>query len=424
MAASLRTIDTDLITLRQISVRSATNGYIPNTHILISDGQGQGYWNSISSISAVPFDTLLDGRGSTMAANRIGSVIPFSTTGIQGLFEAYVNFPNSTFTFSNAAPNLLVALNTVPAVSRLAAQQVPNSENIIMSSSQSTLKFIGVGDLQLSTVTDLRAVFFSISSFTASGYSDLSGESRAWRGFSYSTLSTNAGYASFVSSVPFSTFYQIDDNNSYGWDWSAALGSNVPMSTVEAYPNFYSTGDVYFSTVSFTMAPYLRYIHPNSTTRMHLEVNPNYFFQRMYLGTSTPMNMVKEFSTFIQYESPITGRQILGKASYGGFMMSQNSNAYTSNYYNSQVKLELDPAILTSNALIDGPYGATYTVYHRIPGAMANLLSDGYCGYNIGPRSGFSNDQIVNVDNRTCINNAVYLHVYNQAGNAPPMPGP
>jgi len=423
MAASLRTIDTDLITLRQISVRSATNGYIPSKYILVSDGAGNGYWNSISSISAVPFDTLLDGRGSTMTAGNIGSAIPFSTMGIQGLFEAYVNYPNSTFTFSNAAPNYLVALNTVPTVSRLAAQQVPGSENVTMSSSQSTLKFIGVGDLQLSTVTDLRAIFISISSFTASGYADLSGETRAWRPFSYSTLSTQAGYASFVSSVPFSTFYQIDDNRAYGWDWSPCLGRNL-MSTVEEYPNFYSTGDVYFSTASFTMAPYLRYIHPNSTTRLHLEINPNYFFQRMYLGTSTPIQMMKEFSTFVQYESPRTGRQILGKASYGGFMVSQNSNAYTSNYYNTQVKLELDPAILTSNALIDGPYGANYTVYHRIPGAMANLISDGYCGYLIGPRSGFSNSQGVNVDNLTSINNAVYLHVYNQAGNAPPMPGP
>jgi len=423
MAASLRTIDTDLITLRQIYVRSATNGYIPFRHVLISDGQGNGYWNSVSSISAIPFDTLLDGRGSTLTAAQVGSAIPFSTMGIQGLFEAFVNNANSTFTFSNAAPNLLVALNTVPTVSRLAAVQVPNSENIVMSSSQSTLKFIGVGDIQLSTVTDLRAVFFSISSFTASGYADLSGVARGWRGYSYSTMSTNAGYASFVSSVPFSTFYQIDDNNFYGWDWSPCLGSNL-MSTVEQYPNYYSTGDVYFSTASFTMAPYLRYIHPNSTTKISLEINPSYFFQRMYLGTSTPINMVKEFSTFVQYESPRTGRQILGKASHGGFMFSQNSNAYTSNYFNTQVKLELDPAILTSNAAIDGPYGARYTVYHRIPGAMANLLSDGYCGYNIGPRSGFSNDQGVNVDNRTCINNAVYLHVYNQAGNAPPMPGP
>ena len=424
MAASLRTIDTDQITLRQISARSATNGYIPRSHILISDGVGTAYWDSVSSITVNSFNTASDSQGSTLRAIDIGTTLPFSTTGIQGLLNIYVNNQNSTLTFSNAAPNLLVAQNTVPVVSRLAAQQVPNAENIIMSSSQSTLKFIGVGDLQLSTVTDLRAVFFSISTFTASGYADLSGETRAWRPFAYSTLSTNAGYASFVSSIPFSTFFLTNEDTGagWGWDWSRSLGSNIPMSTVEAYPN-YETGDVYFSTVSMMMTPFLNYIHPNSTTKMFLEVNPTYFFQRMYLGRTPPLHLVKEFSTFLQYESPITGRQILGKASYGGFMTSQESNAYASNTYTAQVKLEIDPAVLSRNAAIDGPYGY-YTLYHRIPGAMASLVSDGYCGYVIDARSGFSNNQIVNVDNRTALNNGIYLHLYNQSGNAPPMPGP
>ena len=423
MASSGRSIDTDQITLRQIGVRTVTNGYIPNSHILISDGAGAGYWDSVSSIMVNTYNTVRDSEGSTMSATDIGTTLPFSTTGIQGLLSVYVDKQNSTLTFSNAAPNLLVAQNTVPFVSRLAAQAVPNSENIVMSSSQSTLKFIGVGDIQLSTVTDLRAVFFSISSFTAKGYADLSGEARGWRPFSYSTLSTNAGYASFVSSIPFSTFYNTDEYNGYGWDWSPSLGSNIPMSTVETYPN-YSTGDVYFSTVSFTMAPFLRYIHPNSTTKVFLEVNPSYFFQRMYLGASTPMNLVKEFSSFVQYESRRVGRQILEKSSHGGYMFSQMSNAYASNYYNAQLKLELDPAILTSNALIDGPYGGYYTLYHRIPGAMASLVPDGYCGYYLSARGGFSNNEIVNVDNHTALNNGVYLHLYNQSGNAPPMPGP
>ena len=422
MAASLKTIDTDVITLRQIYARSPTNTYIPASHILISDGVGRGYWDSISSVLSVPYDTVQDGNGSTMAAKDVGTTIKFSTVGIQGLFSAFVDNANSTFSFSNAAPPVQVALDTVPTVSRLAAQQMPRGETISLSSSQSTLKFLGVGDIQLSTVTDLRAVFISISSFTAAGYADISNVARAWIPNGYSTTSTNAGYASFVSSIPFSTFYNIDDYNGYGWNWSPALGSNIPMSTVEAYPN-YSTGDVYFSTASFTMAPYLRYIQPNSTTKMFLELNPSYFFQRMYLGTTPPYHMVKEFSTFVQYESP-SGRQILGKASFGGYMTSQNSNAYTSNYYNTQVKLELDTAVLSSNALRDGPYGAYYTIYHRIPGGMADLLPDGYCGYTLGPRSGFSNAQIVNVDNYSAPMNSVYLHVYNQAGSAPPMLGP
>jgi hypothetical protein len=358
-----------------------------------------------------------------MIARNVGNVIPFSTMGLQGLFSAYVNMSNSTFTFSNAAPNLLVALNTVPSVSRLAAQQVPNSENIVMSTTQSTLKFIGVGDIQLSTITDLRTVFFSISSFTATGYADLSAVARAWVGNSYSTQSTNAGYASFISSIPFSTFYATGEYTGYGWDWSPCLGSNLAMSTIEQYPNFYSTGDVYFSTVSFTAAPFLRYIHPNSTTKMFLEVNPKYFFQRMYLGISTPYNLVKQFSSFVQYES-VRGRQILEKASQGAYMMSQQSNAYASNYYESQIKLELDPAVLSSNAAMDGVAGAYYTLYHRIPAAMANLTPDGYCGYNLGPRGGFSNGNGVNLDNYTPLSNSVFLHVYNQAGGAPPMPGP
>jgi hypothetical protein len=422
MATSLKSIDSDLITLRQIYVRSPTNGFIPAEQILISDGGGNGYWGSVSSIYSIPFDTLRDTYGSTMATRNVGNVINFSTVGIKGLFDAYVDMKTSTFTLSNAAPPVQVALNTVPIVSRLAAEQMPGAETITMSSSQSTLKFLGVGDIQLSTVTDLRAVFISISSFTAAGYADISSVARAWIPNAYSTTSTNAGYASFVSSIPFSTFYDIDEYNGYGWDWSGALGSNIPMSTVERYPD-YSTGDVYFSTVSFTMAPYLRYIQPNSTTKMFLELNPSYFFQRMYLGTTAPYHMVKEFSTFVQYESP-SGRQILGKASFGGYMTSQNSNAYTSNYYNTQLKLELDTAVLASNAQRDGPYGAYYTIYHRIPGGMANLIPDGYCGYTMGPRSGFSNDQVVNVDNYSAPMNSVYLHVYNQAGSAPPMLGP
>jgi len=423
MAASLRTIDTDIITLRQISVRSPTNGFIPGSHILISNGGGQAYWNSISSIFTIPFDTLQDSFGSTMTARNVGNVIKYSTIGVQGLFQGVVDTRNSTFSFSNSYPNVLVALNTVPNVSRLAAEQMPNSENIVMSSSQSTLKFIGVGDIQLSTVTDLRTVFFSISSFTASGYADVSNVARAWLGYANSTTSTNAGYASFVSSIPFSTFYATGEYSGYGWDWSPCLGRNIAMSTVEAYPNFYSTGDVYFSTVSFTMAPYLRYIQPNSTTKMFLELNPNYLFQRMYLGNST-QNLLKEFSTFVQYQSPRTGVQILTKGSLGGYMISQASNAYSSNYYNTQVKLELDTAVITSNALMDGDAGAYYTIYHRIPGAMANLVTDGYCGYYIGGRSGFSNNARVNVDNYTCVDNSVFLHVYNQAGGAPPMGGP
>ena len=418
MATSFKTYDTDIITLRQIYVRTPFNSYIPNKHVLISDGAGVGYWDSVSSITTPPYDRVTDVHGSTITAGATGNALNISTVGLQGLTTLYADPVTSTFTLSNAAPNVLVALNTVPTVSRLAAATVPSPENITMSTGQSTLKFIGVGDLQLSTVTDLRAIFFSISSFTASGYADLSGEARAWRPYVYSTNSTSAGYATFTSSIPYSTTV-----GTAAWDWSSNVGVGLSLSTVEAYPNYYSTGDVYFSTVSFRAEPFLRYVHPNSTTRMFLDVRPNYFFQRMYLGTSSPFTLVKEFSSFVQYESARTGPQIMASASLGNWMTSQCSNAYASNYVEIPMKLELNTATMMSNYLMDGASGGAYTLYHRIPGAMANLVDDGYCGYNLGARGGFSNPTLT-YDNRSAFSNSVFLEVYNQQGAAPPLPGP
>lgn len=423
MASSRKTIDTDIITLRTINVRDAGNAYIPNQYILISDGVGAANWDSLSSILIPPYNQIRDQFGSTTAATATSNIINVSTMGIQGLFTAYVDATNSTLNFSNAAPQTVVALNSVPAVTRLAAETMPTPDTLFMSTGQSTLKFLGVGDIQLSTITDLRAVFISISSFTATGYADLSGEARAWRGYTYSSISTKSGYGTFVSSIPFSTVVGAS-----AWDWSPTVGQGFALSTQERYPDgsvvepfYYSTGDVYFSTTSFQMDPFLRYIHPGSTTKMYLDVRPNYFFPVMFRGNDI-LNNIKEFSTFVQYESPSAGRQIYPQATHSGWMVSQASN-YDSNWYNTPVKVELDTARVMSNYLMDGPGVGYYTLYHRIPGGMANLQDDGYCGYIIGSRGGFSNPNPI-FDNRTALTNSLFLEVYNNGGVAPPMPGP
>jgi hypothetical protein len=420
MASGYQTLDTNSILLRNIYAKYPSNGTIPSRYILIADGAGGTNWDSVSSITPLGYTAVVDPSGNKMYAGEVGNELRVSTVGVGGLFGASVDFVTSTFTLSNGTPNLLVGQTSVPAVSRIAASIVPSPENIFYSTTQSTLKFLGVGDLQLSTVADLRAVFFSISSFSAKGYADLSAETRAWRPYVYSTNSTSAGYATFISSLPVSSLF-TSPYGPEGWDWASSLGTGLRLSTVEAYPN-YTSGDALFSTVSFNMAPFMRYIHPNSTTKMFLEMQPNYFFPRMFLGTSTPYTLMKEFSTFVEYQSPLYGRQILGSAVHGGYMTSQQSNAYASNYFNSPLKLELDTAALASNYLRDA-YHANYTVYHRIPGAMAALSNDGYCDYLIGTRGGFSN-ATPTYDNMTSRSNAVFLHVYNQQGAAPPMPGP
>jgi hypothetical protein len=419
MASSRTSLDSDIITLRQVYAFNPPNVPVPSSQILISVGNGAAYWDSVSSILPISsFGQVRGTNGSTFNANLYNNVLNVSTIGVQGLLETYVDTATSTLMISNAVAPVQVALTAVPTVTRLAATQMPNAQTLSMSTTQSTLRFLGVGDIQLSTITDLRAVFFSISSFTATGYADLSGEARAWRPYTYSTNSTSAGYATFISSIPYSTVV-----GSSGWNWTSSIGENLLLSTVEPYPSLYSTGDVYFSTVSFHMGPFARYIHPNSTTKVYLEIKPSYFFERMYLGQEAPLTLVKEFSTFVQYESPRSGRQILSTSIVGDYMTSQMSNLYTSNYYNTPLKLELDTATLMSNTLADGATGARYTVYHRIAGGMANLVSDGYCGNVIGPRGGFSNAAPYYA-NRTPLQGGVFLHVYNQQGAAPPLPGP
>lgn len=417
MATSFTTLDATSIFLRRMFVRYPDGTFIPNQYVLVTDGQGNGTWGSVSSIIPIGFTTITDVNGTVLNAADTGYNMRVSTVGLCGLAGLYVEPATSSLVFSNAAPPVVVATAPVPAVTTLAAQIMPSPEVLQMSTTQSSLKFLGVGDILLSTVTEQRAMFISISSFTSAGYADLSAEARAWRPYVYSTNSTSAGYATFVSSIPVSTAY---------WDWSARLGSALPLSTVEAYPN-YTTGDVYFSTMYFTMEPYERYIQPNSTTKMLLEITPSYMFPRMFLGSNQPLNLVKEFSTFVKYSpapdiSGGTTPYIMPTTVQGSWMLSQQSNAYTSNVYNTPFQLELDTAAIQSNILMDGPRGR-YTVYHRIPGAMAELMNDGYCDYMLGGRGGFSN-ATPTYHNYTGRANTTFLHVYNQQGAAPPLPGP
>ena len=420
MASSYRTYDANIITLRQIYVRTNNNDFIPSSHILISDGGGAAYWNSVSSIFPIStFNAVRGTNGSTFYADHFNNILNVSTTGIEGLLESYVDPATSTLMLSNAAIPIQVATGLVPTVSRLAAQAMPGGQTMTFSTGQSTLKLLGVGDIQLSTVADLRSVFISISSFTATGYADLSGEGRAWRPYTYSTNSTSAGYATFISSLPFSTSV-----SGVSWDWSPIITSNLRMSTVDSKPT-YSTGDLYFSTLSFSMSPFYRYIHPNSTTKVFLEVKPNYFFDRLYLGTSTPYTLMKPISSFLQYQTVSTGRVIFSRSIVPDMITSQQSNLYTSNYYNTGFKMEIDTPTLMSNLFIDGPVGGYYTLYHRIPGGMATLQPDSECAcdYIVGGRGGFISDAPT-FDNRTGLSNSVFLHVYNQQGAALPLPGP
>jgi hypothetical protein len=409
MATSATSIDTNVITLRKIKVRDPlANTVIPSSLILISDGAGNAYWSSISTILPIStFNSVRANDGNFLNADVGFNTINVSSTGIQGLFDTYIDPTTKTLMLSNAAIGVQVNESSVPMVTVPYAIVPPAPTNFTFISGRSTLKFLGVGDVQLSTVSDQRAVFVSISTFTSAGYNALSGEVLSTKRYVASTFSTNYGYASFISSL------STANTGAGGWNWNAIYGSNIPLSTAEVYPS-YTTGDIYFSTVTFTMANFIQYMNPNSTTKMFLEVHPSYMFQRSFLGSQgNNYTLIKPISTFIQYVSPTTQTTTRLPESHMQInMTSQQSNTWTSNFYDTPFKLELNTATVQSNYAVDGNAGY-YTLYHRMVGGMAELISDGYCAYLIG-RSGFSNATPV-YDNRTPGRNGVYLHIYNQA---------
>jgi hypothetical protein len=404
MAGSYQTLDTNIITLRQIYARTPANGFITTDYILASRQNGVADWVSISSIYPISsINSIITPNGSRFDADPYNSLLNVSTAGVGGLLSVYVQPSTNILMLSNTPTNVGVALQPVPAVSKAAADILPSPQYITYSTSQTTLKFLGVGDILLSTVTESQAIFISISSFTSQNYSSLTAEAYAWRPTLSTTVSTIEGYATFISSMPFVTS---------NWNWASVVGSNLSLSTAEAYPS-YSTGDVYIRGVTFTMSDYLRYIRGNSTTKLFLEMNPSYFLPRMFLGTSADANLIKSVSSYIQYQSLSTlSTTILSNATNVSYITSQNSNVYTSNVFTNQVKLEIPSGTVLSNAAVDGPNGGYYTLYHRIQGGMASLVSDGYCGLTVGPRGGFSNEFPL-YDNRQGQTNTVFMHVYN-----------
>ena len=405
MASSQASIDTNVITLRRIKIRDSFNNNIPSSLILISDGNGNAYWSSISTILPLSsFNAVKANDGRYLYADLSLNTLNVSTTGVQGLFTSYIDPSTNSLMLSNATMGVQVNEGSVPYVTAPYAIAPPAPTNLNISTGYSTLKFIGVGDVKLSTFQAQNTMFVTISTFTSAGYQALSGEVLHQKQYMASTFSTNHGYASFVSSLPISTS---------AWNWSSFYGSNIPLSTADVYPT-YTTGDVYFSTVSFTMQNFMQYINPNSTTKVFLEVHPSYMFQRSLLGSQgINFTLIKPISTFIQYTSPntqLTSRILETHCEVN--MVSQQSNTWSSNYFQTPMTLEINASTIIRNNVIDGTAGY-YTLYHRMVGGMAELISDGYCAYLIG-RSGFSN-QAPTYDNRTPTRNGVYLHIYNQA---------
>lgn len=329
----------DTVIAETTSPNTATGNPIPSTYLLTADGSGGTIWRSHSTI--YPYSTFRTVKGNsvtTFSADLNYNVLQVSTTGVRGTFESYVDSGTSTLMLSNAFPPVGVTnVTSINDITVATANTLPGGLYMAPVDGNSTIKFIGVGDLKLSTITGSKATFLYVSSYSATGYSSISGELLQLKSGVPSTFSTMKGQPSFVSSI----------TSNAGW----LLGSQTANQT---------GSDMYISTCLINNVNLL-FNHVdllNSNTKLHVDYYPNIILGGQSNVALYPISTYLSHATF--------GR--LAESVVTGFITSQNSVASgLSNYYTGPVRMAINPYTSLSNIAGQGA-GQVLQIVHRIVG--------------------------------------------------------
>lgn len=246
-ASSRKTLDVDVITLREVFIRGSNNTNIPSSSVLVSDGVGGTYWSPISTVGTYPtFNqiaidsniytakpasttfTFLSGPGigfsdagpgrntsyiyaktfqnievpgiSTLSAftnGRVTSNLIFSSMAM-GCLTLSTDTTNNTLWFNTGIKNIAIFSNSPAFVAD------PTQKKLLpITLQQSSFQLVGLNDIQLQTDEMTNSVFIGISSFTSQDYLAISTQA-------FSLPSTVLGTAStfLVSKLDFSTGVQ------------------------------------------------------------------------------------------------------------------------------------------------------------------------------------------------------------------------
>lgn len=336
----------DTVIAETTSPNTATGIPIPSTYLLTADGSGGTIWRSHSTI--YPYSTFRTVKGNTattFSADLSFNILQVSTTGVRGTFESYVDSATSTLMLSNAFPPIGVTnVSALADMTVATASNLPGGLYMAPVDGNSTMKFIGVGDIRLSTVTSQKTTFVWLSSFTSAGYSSISGELLQLKQGVPSTFSTLRGRPCFTSSM----------TSNAGW----LLGSQTGIQ---------SGADLYVSTCVMSNVDlfYNQVDTVNSNTKLYVD-----YYPCLVLGAQTGSGIV-EVSTYLTNDS--FGR--LPESVVTGFITSQN--AASSNVFTTPVRMAIDP--FNSLSSIIGQFGANQSLWlvHRIVGG-SNAYSATY----------------------------------------------
>jgi len=316
-------------------------------------------------------------------------------------------------------------------------------DELNIDSVNSTIRFLGVRDIQLSSVTSpQRAVFFSISTFTSEGYLSLSGEVAALR-----TLSTTMPYHYRSSlllsssnaflrqgnilnylSTPYTGTWTVNYTPLNGGPPIAAApstlrstigfpyaplglrGGNVisTSNNIERPPgsgflyrfdltenptNVY-TGDAFISSLSFNMSPYSTIIERNNSTSITIDYTPTFLLApNSTIGVAATANFAIGFSTFLSYG----GGETVPGTTVEDLFYAGNQNR-TQNPIYGRLKIDIPKSYILTH------YQSNYTIYHYFPNMIA-----GYSNANpavwpassfLYTRAGISSPQITSYTSR------------------------
>ncbi len=321
MASSRRTLDVDLITLRQVFIRGQQNSIIPSTSVLVSDGRGGTYWSLISTVGTFPsftqytidtsnvyratanstIFTLNAGPGigfsdggsglntsyiyakafqgigvpgqSTIAAFTNGSLTPTLSFSTFGNIAISTDTTTNTLFFNAGFKNINVLSNTSTLTAT--AGQLLQTATLPMSLSLSTLTFAGLGDVYLQPDALTNSIAVGLRGFTAAGWQALSGEVFTLQSTIFGTASTSLvtyeQYSSGFTNLSTANSQQLSSfagSNNFS-NLSTYVGSN--LSTIS------SQNTIAISTLStssyFTLSSVSTYVYTSISTLS------SYFYQ-------------------------------------------------------------------------------------------------------------------------------------------------
>jgi hypothetical protein len=338
--------------------------------------------------------------------NIVNSTINLSTTS-QAVFFTLDSTIQTLYLNTNPMkiliPSQTANISSVTS-SILASNIYPAASEISYESTNSTIRFIGLGDIQLSTLNfPQKAVFFGISSFTSRGYLSLSGDIYRTRNIKSSVglttsnslilsptqrvsyLSTfytgyfTAGYTGGIAAPPPApVICTIVSSIGFPFYPAGLRGPSTPIqSFVEGPPqnpyvaNIYeyipasNTTQCYVSSLNINLFPYSTMISKYSaSTSILLDYKPKFSFRTTVLDTNLeiPELTVSSYMTY--------GDFVVPDSTYEDHFYPSNlptaTALYVSNPYSGNLTLPLNlDFVLSTN------YTSNYIMRHSIPGAIA-----------------------------------------------------